>query len=205
MKNYQSITELSSCAFADFLPRKNIMNIEIKPLWENMPRLVGPAFPVNCMPGDNLMLHAAIYRAPANSIIVVTAGDVDYAVAGGNVCKVAEKRGIKGFVIDGTIRDIAEIREINFPVFAKGLMPKPGSKKIVTEFNQPVFCGGVKVFPNDIVVADEDGIAIIPHDLEDEILALAQEKAKKEKNQSLQEWEAAHRAKIDAILIVKQS
>ena len=77
--------------------------------------MAGPALTVKAPPGDNLMLHAAIYRAPAGSVIVVEAGDVDYAVAGGNVCAVAQKNGIAGFVVDGVIRDLAEVREKRFP------------------------------------------------------------------------------------------
>lgn len=130
MNNFQLFSELSPCSFADVLPRENIMDIGVRPLWQDMPRIAGPAFPVCCAPGDNLMLHVAIYKAPAGSIIVVdTGGDIDYAVAGGNVCKIAASRGIAGFIIDGVIRDIAEIREIKFPVFARGLMPKPGIKE----------------------------------------------------------------------------
>ena len=137
MSNFQSFKELSPCTFADLLTRGNVMDIGIRPLWQNIPRIAGPAFPVRCAPGDNLMLHAAIYRAPAGSIIIVeTGGDVNYAVAGGNVCKVAAKRNITGFIIDGVIRDIFEIREIKFPVFARGLMPKPGGKEIIKKLNQ---------------------------------------------------------------------
>ena len=204
MNHFQSFKELSPCIFADLLARKNIMDIGIKPLWQIMPRIAGPAFPVRCSPGDNLMLHAAIYRAPAGSIIVVeTGGDIDYAVAGGNVCKIAAKRGIVGFIVDGVIRDISEIREIKFPIFARGLMPKPGRKEIIKELNQPAHCGGVKVFPGDMVVADEEGIVVIPKNQINQILESAQKRAAKEANQSLQEWEAAHHARIEEILKAK--
>jgi hypothetical protein len=73
------------------------------------PRVAGPAFTVRCPPGDNLMLNAGIHRADRGSVIVVEADDVDYAVASGNVCAVAQRRGIAGFVIDGVIRDLAEV------------------------------------------------------------------------------------------------
>ena len=74
------------------------------------------------------MLHAAIYRAAPGSVIVVESGDVDHALAGGNVCAVAQRNGIAGFVVDGVIRDLAEIRAMRFPVFARGVIPIPGSK-----------------------------------------------------------------------------
>ena len=76
------------------------MDIGVRPLWSPMPRVAGPAYPVRCPPGDNLMLHAAIYRAPPGAILVVEAGDVGFAVAGGNVCAVAQRRGIAAFVVE---------------------------------------------------------------------------------------------------------
>ena len=82
-----------------------------------------------------LMLHAAIYRAESGSIIVVEAGSIEYAVSGGNVCAIAQKRGIAGFIVDGVIRDLAEVREAQFPVFARGVMPKPGVKKTLGSLN----------------------------------------------------------------------
>lgn len=193
----------SPCAFADILPRKNIMDNGIKPLWQDMPRIAGPAFTVACPPGDNLMFHAAIYRAPEGSIIVVNAGDVNFAVAGGNVCAVAAKRGIKGFVIDGAIRDIAEIRKLGFPVFARGLTPKPGGKEETQDLEQPIQCGGVEVNSGDIIVADEDGIVVISQVEETKIFETVEARVKKEEGQSLDDWEAIHHKRIEEILQTK--
>lgn len=176
------------------------MDIGIRPLWSSMPRLAGPAFTVRCPPGDNLMLHAAIYRAEPGSVIVVESGDVDYALAGGNVCAVAQRRGISGFVLDGVIRDVAEAREIGFPVFARGVIPVPGTKAAVDRLNLPVRCGGVKVDPGDIVVADEEGLVVVPGAHRDEVLLAARAKLAEEAARSLEAWEEAHRRRIDEIL-----
>ncbi len=176
------------------------MDIGIRPLWAPVPRIAGPAFTVRCAAGDNLMLHAAIYRADPGSVIVVESGDLDYALAGGNVCAVAQRRGIAGFVLDGLIRDLGEVRDSGFPVFARGVIPKPGTKAQVTELATPVRCGGVRVHPADLVVADEDGVVVIPQDHQEEILRQALAKAEQEDSQSLDDWEAAHRARIDQIL-----
>lgn len=191
---------LSPTTLADVLTRDRVMDFGIRPLWDGMPRIAGPAYPVRCAPGDNLMLHAAIYRAPAGSVIVVQAGDLDYAVAGGNVCAVAQRRGIAGFVVDGLIRDVAEARANGFPVFARGVVPFPGSKEVVLPLNTPVVCGGVTVAPGDIVVADEEGIVVVPLAQAETILARAQAKAEKDGAETLDAWEAAHRARIDEIL-----
>jgi 4-hydroxy-4-methyl-2-oxoglutarate aldolase len=201
MKNANSFLEFSPCTLADLLSRDLIMDNGIRPLYQNVPRIAGPAFTVRCGPGDNLMLHAAIYRAPAGSVIVVESADLNYAVAGGNVCAVAQKNGIAGFVIDGVIRDMTEIRELQFPVFSRGVIPIPGGKnKINTLNDKPVRCGGVQVNPGDIVVADEEGIVVIPLEGMEEILVKAKAKVIKESSETLETWEKNHRAKIDAIL-----
>src|SRR5665213_4553732 len=106
MIDYRAFQALSPTTLADVLPRKQVMDAFIRPLWSGMPRIAGPAYPVQCAPGDNLMLHAAIYRAPRGSVIAVETGDMHYALAGGNVCAVAQKNGIAGFVLDGAIRDL---------------------------------------------------------------------------------------------------
>lgn len=184
---------------ADLLGRSQVMDLGIRPLWD-APRLAGQAYPVRCPKGDNLMLHAAIHRAPAGSVIVVESGDLDYALAGGNVCAVAQRRGIAGFVLDGVIRDIGEVRELGFPVFARGVIPKPGAKNEVTPLGEPVRCGGVTVHPGDWVVADEEGVVAVPAAAALESLAQALRKLDAEAAESLDDWEAAHRAKVAKLL-----
>ena len=200
MSDHAAFAKLSPTTLADVLSRDRVMDIGVRPLWAPMPRVAGPAYPVRCPPGDNLMLHAAIYRAAPGSVVVVEAGDVDYAVCGGNVCAVAQRRGIAAFVVDGVIRDIAETRELGFPVFARGVIPIPGGKGKLDVLNGPVRCGGVAVSPGDIVVADEEGIVVVPADRAQAVLEAAQARAAKDAAETLDTWEATHRARIEAIL-----
>jgi 4-hydroxy-4-methyl-2-oxoglutarate aldolase len=185
---------------ADILGGSQVMDIGIRPLWPDIPRVAGPAFTVRCPPGDNLMLHAAIYRAEPGSVIVVQAGDVDYAVAGGNVCAVAQRLGIAAFVIDGVIRDLAEARAMGFPVFARGVSPVAGAKSAVAPLNGRVLCGGVTVAPRDVIVADEEGVVVVPADRRDEVSADAHARLAREATETLDEWQAAHRARIERLL-----
>lgn len=191
---------LSPCTLADVLTREAVMDAGLRPLWTPIPRIAGPACPVRCAPGDNLMLHAAIHRAPPGSVIVVEAGDTAFAVAGGNVCAVAQRRGIAAFVVDGVIRDLAETRALGFPVFARGLSPIPGQKKVPGVLNGPVQCGGVQVSPGDMVVADEEGIVVVPGERRAEAWAAASAKAERDAATSLDDWEAEHRERIDRLL-----
>ena len=200
MIEYSKYRELSPTDYAETLNRCQFMDIGITELWSQIPRIAGPAFTVQLHPGDNLMLHAAIYAAPVGSVIVVKAGDTDFAVAGGNVCAVAQRRGVAGFVIDGAIRDLAEIRQNKFPVFARGVIPVPGQKNITGSLNIPINCGGVNISPRDIIVADEEGIAVIPAKREDEVYRKAKSRAEKDAMISLDDWETAHRTKIMSLV-----
>src|SRR3989475_11802293 len=105
-----AFAKLSPTALADVLTRDRVMDPGLRPLWQPMPRLAGPAYPVACPAGDNLMLHVAIHRAPAGSVIVFAAGDSHWALAGGNVCAYAQQVGLAGVVVDRVIRELAETR-----------------------------------------------------------------------------------------------
>ncbi|MER6604733.1 RraA family protein [Streptomyces sp. NPDC000927] len=200
MTDIAAFDGISPTVLAELLGREHVMDLGIRPLWPSPPRVAGPAFTVRCPPGDNLMLHAAIYRAEPGSVIVVEAGDVDYALAGGNVCAIARRRGVAAFVIDGVIRDLAEVRELGFPVFARGVMPVPGVKKAVGPLNVPVRCGGVEVHPGDIVVADEEGVVVTPGARREQVLLEARERLAEEGRETLDTWQEAHRALVDGIL-----
>jgi len=190
---------ISPCEYADGLGREQFVDFSIKGLWSGMPRIAGPAFTVKCAPGDHLSLHAAIYAASSGDVIVVE-GDPDYAVAGGNVCAIAQQRGIAGFVVDGVIRDLAQVRDIQFPVFARGVIPKPGAKTHIFPFNQTITCGGVKVNAGDIIVADEEGIAVIPATQKEKVYAIAKALTDKDAAMDLAQWRTEHQQKVQSLV-----
>jgi regulator of RNase E activity RraA len=201
MVDYKKFADYSPTDYADGLPRNQFMNYDIKALWSGMTRISGPAYTVEVPAGDSLMMHAAIYDAPVGSIIVVKTNGSNFAVAGGNVCAIAKKHGVAGFVIDGVIRDIAEIREMQFPVYAKGIIPKPSDKKHVGPINPKINCGGVVVNANDIIVADEEGIAVIPLADAENLYSIAKHRGDSDSAITLDEWEAVHHDKINQLLI----
>lgn len=204
MNNSQPLpfVDYSPTAYADALPREQFVDYHIHPLWAGMPRIAGPAYTVQLIAGDNLMLHAAIYKAPAGAVLVVDAGNDSHAVAGGNVCAIAQKRGIAGMIIDGVIRDIEEIREAKFPVYARGCVAKPGVKKAILPLNQPINCGSVTVNANDMIIADEEGIAVIPHLQLKEAFKIAKKRTESDKATSLEDWEKAHKYKINKLTLL---
>ncbi|MGF1751886.1 RraA family protein [Vibrio cionasavignyae] len=192
----QDFSKLATTEYGNILTNDHFIDYNIGPLWQGMPRIFGEAFTVQLASGDNLMLHSAIYEAPEGSIIVVDGVDSEYAVAGGNVCAVAKNRGIKGFIIDGVIRDLGEISDMKFPVFAKGVHPVPGKKNVYCELGVSITCGGVKVSTGDVIVADLEGIVVIPKASAEDVFVSASKKARDEASLTLLEWEANHRANI---------
>ena len=128
------------------------------------------------------MTHQAIYLAEPGDVIVVDArGHLDTSVWGGIQTLACEKCGVAGVVIDGSVRDLQEIRESRFPVFCKGVVPAGPHKGWGDSINIPIQCGGVPVNPGDIVVGDDDGVVVIPKNEAEEVLSLAKERIETEK------------------------
>jgi regulator of RNase E activity RraA len=190
----------ATTTYCDVLTRDRVMDMGMRPLWSPIPRIAGPAYPVRNEPADNLMLHIAIHRAPPGSVIVCQAGDNDYAQAGGNVCAWAQQRGVAGLVVDGVLRDVGESRENRFPLFARGLIPIPAKRTKAGVLNEAVVCGGVTVLPGDMVIADEEGIVVLPVARAEEILKAAEARAAKDASTSLEDWVAAHKKTIDDLV-----
>jgi len=126
---------------------------------------------VKIYPADNLMLHKATEVAKAGDVLVVDAGGfADMAILGDLLCLVCKTKGIEGIVLDGGVRDIEGIRELGFPVFAKGIIPVGPLKDSPGSINVPIQCGGMPVMPGDLIVGDPDGVAVVPRARIQEVL-----------------------------------
>jgi regulator of RNase E activity RraA len=196
----RAYARLSPNELCDVLELSCVMRHEVHPLWAEIPRVAGPAFTVRTGKHDNLMFHASIYLARPGDIIVVEAGDDEMAVAGGNVCAIAQRRGVAALVVDGVIRDVVESREHRFPVFGRGVSPIPAKRVGEGGMNVQIRCGGVVVNPGDVVVADEEGIVVVPRARAEDVLAKAQAKVAADSAMSLDDWERRHRAAVEAAL-----
>jgi RraA family protein len=127
--------------------------------------MVGPAFTVRTRPGDNLMVHKALDLAEPGDVIVVDAGgDLTNALIGEIMASYAERRGIAGIVIDGAIRDSAELRANNFPVYAAGVTHRGPYKDSPGEINVPIALGGMVIEPGDLILGDSDGVVCVKFD-----------------------------------------
>ncbi|MBV1757644.1 MAG: RraA family protein [Dethiosulfatibacter sp.] len=163
----------------DEMNRLYCMNSSIRPL--NHIPLLGTAITVKAPIGDNLIFHKALDIAQPGDVIVVDgAGACDRSLAGEIMFTYALKRGIKGIVVDGAVRDLDGIRKLGLSVYAKAITPQGPYKNGPGEINVPICCGGMVVFPGDIIVGDQDGIVVIRPEDAVEILDKAKKKLEKE-------------------------
>jgi 4-hydroxy-4-methyl-2-oxoglutarate aldolase len=156
------------------------MHPRLKAVWPGA-AVAAPAYPVRCAPADNLAIHAAVARAPRGHVLVVDVGGLAERGYWGEVLTTgAEARGLAGLVIDGGVRDAAALFAHRFPVFSTMVALRGATKELPGTNGSPVAVGGVTVALGDWVVADADGVAVVPTGLLDEVLAAGRARAAKE-------------------------
>ncbi|RRJ65107.1 RraA family protein [Paenibacillus oralis] len=127
------------------------------------------------------MVLKGIREAKPEDVLVIDAkGDTYRAIAGDFVVGMAKTLGIQAIVVDDVIRDIAGIRQLDYPVFSRGTTVAAGGKLGMGEVNVPISCGGVSVNPGDMIVGDADGVLVIPQSIETKVVQSAKEKLKKD-------------------------
>jgi 4-hydroxy-4-methyl-2-oxoglutarate aldolase len=142
--------------------------------------VAGPAYPVRCSPGDNLAIHLAVERAPSGSILVVTTDDFMAGYWGEVLTVAAEAAGIAGLVIDGGVRDVAAMARRGFPVFARGVSVRGTIKASAPSVGGAIRMTGVDVMAGHLVVADDDGVVVLPAADVPRVLAAGETRAAKE-------------------------
>ena len=140
--------------------RLGMMSPAMRPLINGL-RIAGPAVTAYCSPGDNLMMHRALYLAQKGDVLVVQAPNSG-AQWGDMAALYAQGKGIEGIVVDGHIRDTNELMEQRSPVWATIIGPSSPQKTGHGLVNAPIVCAGVRVEPGDLVVADGDGVIVVP-------------------------------------------
>jgi 4-hydroxy-4-methyl-2-oxoglutarate aldolase len=177
----QQAASFAASILADVAGRRGTLDGRIGPLSPGM-RLAGPAFTVEVRHGDNLMIHAAMALARPGDVLVIDGkGDRTAALMGSIMINACKKLGLAGVVIDGSVRDTEELRELGFPVYATGANPNGPTKFIPGRINWPVSCGGVAVRPGDLVVGDADGVVVIEREKAPSLLEAAGRKVAEER------------------------
>lgn len=176
----EAFRALPSSIVGDAMNREQVMAAAIKPLGSGM-RLCGQARTVSAMPGDNSAGHAALALAKPGEVLVIDGGGLeDVAVWGEVMTRVAIQRGVAGVALDGATRDAAEIRELGFPMFCRAVSPRGPHKGFGGTLDGVVSVGGVPVSPGDLVVGDDDGVAVVPLAMVDAVLATSRASLDKE-------------------------
>lgn len=160
--------------------RTGAMDCGIKAIDINK-RLVGYAYTVKGRPGDNVSIHMAMLEAPKDSVLVV---DMNGYCKGGHFGEIMATacmaHGIRGLVIDGSIRDSQEIQDLGFPVFARGICPNGTTKYDVGQRGIRIICGGIDVDNGDLIIGSRDGVVVVKKDRIEEVLVKAEAIMRKE-------------------------
>ncbi len=188
----KALTGVTTATLTTILLKKGLRNVWIRggafPIAPGTPRVAGRAFTVRFIPAREDLAtpaswsspkstRAAIEDMPAGCVAVVDANGVtDAGVWGDILCARMAKRGVAALVSDGVVRDVAGVLATGLPVWAAGVAAPPSVAGLTfVDWQQPIGCGGVAVFPDDVIVADQDGAVVIPAAMVDEVAALAVE------------------------------
>jgi RraA family protein len=169
-KLLEQFKEFPAPDISDMMNRLYTMDAGIKNL-VNEQAIVGPALTVKVFPGDNLMVHKALDLLQPGDINVIDGGSSPMnGIVGDLIAAKAQHRGAIGFVIDGLMRDLPEVQEVNLPIYARGTTPIGPLHRGPGEVNFPISCGGIVINPGDILCADGDGVTVVRQDFAAEIL-----------------------------------
>lgn len=191
-----TLSNVTTATLTTVLLKKGLRNVWLRgtmPIKSDQPRLVGRAFTLRFVPAREdlatpeswsspISTRAAIEAMPSGCIAVVDAmGVTDAGIFGDILCTRMSKRGVAGLVTDGVVRDLAGVLASGFPVWCAGTAAPPSVAALTfVSWQEPIACGGVAVFPNDVIVVDSDGAVLIPAALLEEVAALAVEQERLE-------------------------
>ena len=160
--------------------RAGLMRPYMRPIYSSA-KLTGTAVTVSCQPGDNLMIHAAVEVCQPGDVLVVAPTSESTDGMFGELLGVScRAHGIVGLIVDAGVRDTADLTVMQFPVWAKCVSAQGTVKASAGSVNVPIVCAGAIVNPGDVVVADADGVVVVPRQTAAEIAKLGEQRRAKE-------------------------
>ena len=181
MTDYEAFARLGVATVHEAAGRIGIVDVGLTQVVPGS-RAAGPARTARCTPGDNTMVHAAIAHAKPGDVLVLTSSEPEpIALVGELLATQAHARGVAAILVDGAVRDLDELAALGLPIWSRFVRAQGATKGEVGELDVPVLIGGTEIRPGDLVVLDSDGAVALPQAQAGDVLALAQERAERER------------------------